>query len=292
MDTATQIIVSGLTLGAMYAISTVSLSLIWGALNMLNMAQGALLTFGGYVAYTGLTYLGLHPIAAIALSLVFGALLGLAIYGGVVRYMLDKPGFEINVVIATVGIATVLENALQKIFGAYPIRQPLTIEGGIFLAGTYVPYNSIMIVVLSVALMLLLALLLARTRMGRAIRAVSQNREAAQLMGVPVHWVYAQVLALAGALSAASGIMLSTITTLAPTMGYDPMLKAFIICVIAGLGNVAGALYAAFILGLFEAFIQFAVAVRFAFAAMLLLVILALIWRPFGIFGQTRISRQ
>jgi branched-chain amino acid transport system permease protein len=141
-------------------------------------------------------------------------------------------------------------------------------------------------------LMLLLAVLLARTRMGRAIRAVSQNREAAQLMGVPVNTVYAQVLALAGALSAASGIMLSTITTLAPTMGYDPMLKAFIICVIAGLGNVAGALYAAFMLGLFEAFIQFSLGVRFAFPAMLLLVIMTLVWRPYGLFGQKRMSRQ
>jgi branched-chain amino acid transport system permease protein len=292
VNTVTQIIVSGLTLGAMYAISTVSLSLIWGALNMLNMAQGALLTFGGYAAYAALSGLGLPPAAAVAAAVLFGGLLGLAIYGGVVRHMLDREGFEINVVIATVGIATVLENVLQKVFGAYPIRQPLTVEGGFFIAGTHIPYNSVTIIVVSVALMLLLAVLLARTRMGRAIRAVSQNREAAQLMGVPVNTVYAQVLALAGALSAASGIMLSTITTLAPTMGYDPMLKAFIICVIAGLGNVAGALYAAFMLGLFEAFIQFSLGVRFAFPAMLLLVIMTLVWRPYGLFGLKRMSRQ
>jgi branched-subunit amino acid ABC-type transport system permease component len=111
-------------------------------------------------------------------------------------------------------------------------------------------------------------------------------------MGVPVQLVYAQVLLFAGALSAASGMMLSTITTLSPTMGYDPMLKAFIICVIAGLGNIAGALYAAFLLGVFEALVQFLFGVRFAFPAMLLLVILALIWRPYGVFGRRRVSRQ
>jgi branched-subunit amino acid ABC-type transport system permease component len=127
--------------------------------------------------------------------------------------------------------------------------------------------------------------------MGRAIRAVSLNRDAARLMGVPVQLVYAQVFALAGGLSAASGIMLSTITTLAPTMGYDPMLKAFIICVVAGLGNVMGALYAAFALGLFEASIQFALGVRFAFASMLLLVIIVLIWRPYGVFGRRRVTK-
>jgi branched-subunit amino acid ABC-type transport system permease component len=139
--------------------------------------------------------------------------------------------------------------------------------------------------------MLLLAAILTRTRMGRAIRAVSQQREAAELMGVPVDLVYAQVLALAGGLSAASGIMLSTITTLAPTMGYDPMLKAFIICVIAGLGNVRGALYAAFMLGIFEAFVQFSLGVRFAFPMMLLIVIITLIWRPYGLFGRTKVAR-
>lgn len=291
MDTATQIIVSGLTLGAMYAISTVSLSLIWGALNVLNMAQGALLTFGGYAAYVSFTALGFGVPLAILAAIIAGGVFGVLMYTVVVRQMLDRDGFEVNVIIATVGIGTVLEAVLQKVFGAYPIRQPLTVEGGFFLGNVYVPYNSVIIVLASAALMLVLAALLARTRMGRAIRAVSMNRDAARLMGVPVNLVYAQVFALAGALSAASGIMLSTITTLAPTMGYDPMLKAFIICVVAGLGNVMGALYAAFMLGLLEAFIQFALGVRFAFATMLLLVIMVLVWRPYGLFGRTKVTK-
>ncbi len=104
--------------------------------------------------------------------------------------------------------------------------------------------------------------------------------------------VFSQVLIIAGVLSAISGIMLSSITTLSPTMGYDPMLKAFIICVIAGLGNVAGALYAAFALGLFEAFIQFVFGVRYGYPALLLLVIVVLIWRPYGVFGKKRVARQ
>lgn len=291
METTIQIIVSGLTLGAMYAISTVSLSLIWGALNVLNMAQGALLTFGGYVAYVVFTAMGFGAPIAIIAAVIAGGIFGILMYAVVVRQMIDKEGFEVNVVIATVGIGTVLEATLQKVFGAYPIRQPLTVDGGFFLGGVHIPWNSVIIVVASSVLMLILATLLARTRMGRAIRAVSLNRDAARLMGVPVNLVYAQVFALAGGLSAASGIMLSTITTLAPTMGYDPMLKAFIICVVAGLGNVMGALYAAFMLGLFEAFIQFALGVRFAFATMLLLVILVLVWRPYGLFGRTKVTK-
>jgi branched-chain amino acid transport system permease protein len=291
VDTATQILVSGLTLGAMYAISTVSLSLVWGALNVLNMAQGALLTLGGYFAYAAVSSLGFAPPLAVIITIVIGGLVGLLMYIAVIRQMLDTEGFEVNVIIATVGIGTVIENLMLKIFGAYPIRQPIMWEGGFFVGRTHVPYNSIVIVVASVGLMLVLAAILTRTRMGRAIRAVSQNREAAQLMGVPSQLVYAQVLLVAGALSAVSGIMLSTITTLSPTMGYDPMLKAFIICVIAGLGNIAGALYAAFLLGMFEALVQFVFGVRFAFPAMLLIVILALIWRPYGVFGRRKVSR-
>jgi branched-chain amino acid transport system permease protein len=291
VNTATQILVSGLTLGAMYAISTVSLSLVWGALNVLNMAQGALLTLGGYFAYAAVASFGFPPAVAVVITVALGGLVGLVMYLAVIRQMLDTEGFEVNVIIATVGIGTVLENLMLKVFGAYPIRQPIMWEGGFFVGRTHIPYNSVVIVVASVGLMLALAAVLTRTRMGRAIRAVSQNRDAAQLMGVPVQLVYAQVLLVAGALSAASGIMLSTITTLSPTMGYDPMLKAFIICVIAGLGNIAGALYAAFILGVFEALVQFVFGVRFAFPAMLLIVILALIWRPYGVFGRRRVSR-
>ncbi|GIK96363.1 MAG: branched-chain amino acid ABC transporter permease [Alphaproteobacteria bacterium] len=291
MDTVTQVIVSGLTLGAMYAVSTASLSLVWGALNMLNMAQGAMLTVGGYVAYAAVSSLQLPPIVGLLLTVIVGAVLGLLLYLVVVRRMLDTEGFEVAIIIATVGAGTVLENLMQKIFGAYPLRQPFTVEGGFFIGATHVPYNSVIIFAASILLMLGLAAILARTRMGRAIRAVSQNRDAAQLMGVPVQLAYAQVLLVAGALAAISGVMLSTITTLAPTMGYDPMLKAFIICVVAGLGNVMGALYAAFLLGVFEAFVQFSFGVRFAFPAMLLLVIVTLIWRPYGLFGRTKASR-
>ena len=102
--------------------------------------------------------------------------------------MLDTEGFEINVIIATVGMGTVIENLMLKIFGAYPIRQPIMWEAGFFVGRTHIPYNSVVIVLASVGLMLVLAALLSRTRMGRAIRAVSQNREAAQLMGVPFSW--------------------------------------------------------------------------------------------------------
>ncbi len=291
MNTFVQILVSGLTLGAMYAISTIGLSLAWGAVGVLNMAQGAFLVVGGYAAYAGAVFLGMSAPLALALAALAGAAVGAGTYFFVVRFMLESATFETNVIIATVGLALIFENVVLQTFGAYPLRQPIRIEGGVNIAATYIPYESIGILVMSIVAMIAVGWVLERTRMGRAIRAVSQNRAAALLMGVPVKVVYLQVLTIAGVLAALSGVMLSTITTLAPTMGYDPMLKAFIVCVVAGLGNIYGALYAAFALGIFEAAVQFFLGVRFGFPAMLLLIILTLVWRPYGVFGRGSTQR-
>jgi branched-chain amino acid transport system permease protein len=291
VNTFVQIVVSGLTLGAMYAISTIALSLVWGALGMLNMAQGAFLVAGGYAAYAAVVLFGFSSSAALLFAAVVGALIGAMTYSCLIRFMVEQEGFETGVIIATVGLALIFENVVLQLFGAYPMRQPVRIEGGINIATTYVPYQNIASLLLAIVTMAIIGLVLNVTRMGRAIRAVSQNPDAARLMGVPVNLVHLQVLIIAGAVAALSGVMLSTITTLAPTMGYDPMLKAFIVCVVAGLGNIYGALYAAFVLGIFEAAISFFLGVRFGFPAMLLLVILVLIWRPYGVFGHGTAQR-
>jgi branched-subunit amino acid ABC-type transport system permease component len=291
MEVLIQVLASGLTLGAMYAVSTVGLSLVWGALGMLNMAHGAILTFGGYACYYAIAALGLPLPLGLPFAMVVGAFIGLVIYHAAVRTMLRSRAFETTIVIATVGIGSALENLALKLFGAYPIPQPLKVEGSFAVGGVHIPNQNLTILVVAVILMVAIALLLQRTRTGRAIRATAQNREAAQLMGVRVGLVYAQVLALSGALAAVSGIMVSSLATLSPNMGGDPMLKAFIICVVAGLGNVPGAAIAAFALGVIEAAAQFLLGVRFGFATLLLLVIVVLIWRPYGLFGRQQVVR-
>lgn len=291
MDVLIQIVASGLTLGAMYAVSTAALSLVWGALGMLNMAHGAVLTFGGYICWWAITTLGLPPLLGLPVALAAGALLGLLIYGGAVLPMLRSRSFETNIIIATFGLGIALEDLILKGFGAYPLPQPLTMPGGFSIGKVYIPAQNLTILIASIGLMVLVALLLERTRSGRAIRATAQNRDAARLMGVRVGRVYAQVLALSGALAAVGGIMVSSLAALSPTMGGDPMLKAFIICVVAGLGNIYGAIIAALGLGLIEAAAQFLFGVRFGFATLLLIVIVVLIWRPYGLFGRKQVIR-
>jgi len=291
MDVFIQIVVSGLTLGAMYAISTVGLSLVYGSLNMLNMAHGAILTIGGYSAFAVSQQLGLAPVFGLLAALAIGAAVGLLIFVSTTWPLLKSKNFETNVFIATIGVGAVLENLVLKLFGPYAKPQPLNIPGGVKVGAVLVPYQNIAILAVAVAMMALVALLLQRSRVGRAIRATAQNRDAARLMGVNVVRVYAQVLALSGALAALSGVMISSLATLSPTMGGDPMLKAFIICVVAGLGNTYGAVSAAIVIGLLEAATQYVLGVRFGFALLLVLVIAVLIWRPAGIFGKNRVVR-
>jgi branched-subunit amino acid ABC-type transport system permease component len=291
MDVLAQIVASGLTLGAMYAVSTVGLALVYGSLNMLNMAHGALLALGGYVCLYVMERLGMPGIVAVAAAILVCGAVGLAIYLLAARPMLGSKNFETQIFIATIGIGAILENVILRLFGAQPVAQPLALSGAVVIGNVFVPAQNILIVVGAVLMMLAVGYLLNRTRAGLAIRATAQNRDAAQLMGVRVGRVYAQVLALSGGLAAVSGIMVSSLSGLLPNMGGDPMMKAFIICVVAGLGNIQGAVLAAFVLGLLEALIQFAIGVQYSFAILLALVIVVLIFRPTGLFGRKQVVR-
>ncbi len=291
MDVLVQIIASGLTLGAMYAVSTIGLALVYGSLNMLNMAHGALLALGGYICGYVMATLGFPALAGVLAAIVVCGAVGLVIYYAAAQPMLRSGNFETQIFIATIGIGAIIENVILRLFGPQPTPQPLNLGGALVIGAVHIPHQNLLILGVALGLMAALALLLQRSRLGRAIRATAQNREAAQLMGVRVGFVYAQVLALSGALAAISGIMISSLSGLLPNMGSDPMLKAFIICVVAGLGNVYGAVGAAIALGLLEAVIQYVLGVRYSFALLLLLVIVVLIWRPYGLFGRKQVVR-
>jgi branched-chain amino acid transport system permease protein len=293
-DILTAILIAGLTTGALYALATVGLSLVWGSMGMLNMAHAAMLTLGGYSAFTLCTVLGLPVIVGFAGAIVIGAVAGGLLYVLIVRNLLktDKATFEANVMIATVGIGIALENAILLTYGGQPLKQPISANGSFVLGPVSLPFQNMLIVLVVIALMAVIALLLGKTRMGRAIRATAQNREAAQLMGVAVNSVYFQVLVLSGAIAGICGVMVSSMTQLSPPLGNDPMLKAFIMCVVAGLGNLPGAVAAAFGLALLEAFVQYVAGARWGFPTLLFVVIAVLIWRPAGLFGRVQIRRM
>lgn len=291
MDVFVQILLSGLTLGAVYAISTIGLALVYGALNMLNMAQGATLAIGGYVCMWAMQVAGLPAPFAAVLAMLAGAIIGGVLFIAAARPMLGAPSFETRIFIATIGVALMLESVVLKVFGPQPQAQSLRIDGAIQFGRVNLPLQNVLIFATALAMLFLVASLLGKSRIGRAIRATSMNREAALLMGVPINRVYAMILMISGGLAALSGIMISSLSGLLPTMGADPMMKAFIICVVAGLGNVNGAALTAFLLGILEAVIQYLFGVQYAFAILLCIVIAVLIWRPQGVFGLKEVVR-
>ncbi|MBU2867427.1 branched-chain amino acid ABC transporter permease [Pacificibacter marinus] len=292
MESIIQIFVSGLTLGAMYAVGTVSLSLLWGAVNVLNMAHGALLVIGGYASWYTATRLGIPPFLGYFSAALVSATMAVLMYLLILRWLKGRRGADVLIIVATFAIAMILENVVLNVFGGYAVAQPAKLSGGVYISSVFVPAQNILIMVLALVLMALLALILQRTALGRSIRAVAQNSQAAVLMGIKVQHTYIAVYAIAGAFAGFSGVLWSSISTLSPTMGFDPMLKAFVICVAAGLGQIGGALAVAILLGLAEAAIQYYVGVRFALPFLLLAVVALLIVRPQGLFGIHGKARQ
>lgn len=291
MEILIQIVLTGLTLGAMYALASVGLALIWGTLGMFNMAQNMFITVGAYGAYSAIDVLGFPIWLGLPAGLLGGALVGVLTHLLIVRQMLDRPNFEMNIMVATAGGGIVLENLVLQAYGGYPYRQPVNITGSFKLGGVVISYQPLLIIAIATLLIVATAYLLLKTKFGRAIRATAMNIDAARLMGVQTERTYLQVMAIAGALAGAAGVLISSLSSLSPQMGSDPMVKAFVICVVAGLGNVAGTGMTAVALGLFEAAIQFYFGVRYGFPVMLALVILVLIWRPNGIFGRKSVVR-
>ena len=162
MDALIQIISSGLLLGSMYATGAVGLSLLWGALGMLNMAHGALLTIGGYASFAAVSGLDLHPVLGLPAAMIASFAFGLLLYFAIVRWMYRLPAFETNVIIATIGLAILLENVVLKVFGAYPQSQPFKIglEKGFTISEIYVPWQNLIIICIAMAMMVVMAWLL------------------------------------------------------------------------------------------------------------------------------------
>ncbi len=291
MSAIPQILVTGLTLGALYAVATLGLSLVWAAVRMLNLAHGALLALGGYAAYAGATHLGLPGLLAFGFALLLGGLMGWIMYWGLVRPILDAPGFETNILIVTVGLGIIIENGLLQVFGGQPYGQPVAVSGAMDFLGVRFPTQNMVTIGISVLPVGVVALILNRTRIGLALRAAAQGREAALLMGLPVNQLFATTMAMAGMLTAASGVLVSSITQLSPLLGTDPMLKALIMCILAGLGNVSGAIMAAFLLATIEVAAQYYFGARWGFPVLLMLVIGVLIWRPSGLFSAAPVER-
>jgi len=272
-----QLLVDGLLIGAIFALVAYGLALVWGVTSVKNLAQGDFVMMGGYIAYA-MTLYGIHPLYALPVTIVVMFGFGWGLYKAVIYRVVDKDLF--TSLLATFGIAIVLQQVLNLIFGPEVMIAESGFETGQYLDGGLTVSN-IKVLGFILALMLAAAVVvfMKKSRMGQAIRATSQNARAARIMGIDTDKVYAFTFALNAAICGAAGVLISMIWVIQPYYGIGYSIRAFVIVTAAGLGNLPGVIMAGLGLGALEQFGSFILGAEFQQAIVVGLLLLILIFR-------------
>ncbi len=280
-----QILANGLVLGGLYACIAAGFSLVWGVLNIINILHGSFIVLGGYLAFYLYTLFGVHPFVSILIAAPLFFALGYALQRSMINRMIAAP--VLLTLTLTFGLDLVLSNAMLTAFTADFRKLILDPPLGIVSLGPVVlPVDRLLAMVLALALTGLLYLLLSRSRIGRAIVAVRMDREAASLMGVDVKSVYAITFGLGALMAGASGPLLAMIFPISPLTGPVYLGKAFVICVLGGLGSVPGAMIGGLALGLVESLGALWFGSEHATTLSFVLLIVVLLVRPEGLLGR------
>jgi branched-chain amino acid transport system permease protein len=280
-----QIAANGLVLGGLYACIAVGFSLVWGVLNVINILHGTFIVLGSYVAYFAYVHFGIHPFISIVIAGVLLYALGYAVQAGIINRVLAAP--VLITLTLTFGLDLMLNNAMLVAFTAdyqsVNLAHPL---GSLEIGPVFLPGDRVAAMALAVLLTVLLYGLLRNSRLGRAILATRMDREAAAMMGVHIKRISAITFGIGAFMAGAAGALLSIIFPISPLNSNVFLGKAFVVCVVGGLGSVPGALVGGLFLGLVESFGSFWFgperAVPISFALMLLLLFV----RPSGLVGR------
>jgi branched-chain amino acid transport system permease protein len=291
MEKLFQAIYGGILYGSIYGLMAIGLTLIWGALRMLNLAHGSLYLVGGYVAWTALNVLALPAVPSFALGVIAAALVGLLIQVLLINRLVGRSSFFNAAMIATVGASIAIDAASLLIYGPRVKQMPPAIKGQFKTLGVVIQYQGLLIIGVAALSLILLSLFLRRSRYGLAIQAVSQQMDAARLMGIPTVLTFMIVMTISGALAGLAGVLLSSVFYLAPTAGFNPMVKALVVTIFGGLGSVKGTIWAAYIIGLLEAFLQVYFGASWALPGLFLFMMVMLVIRPTGLFGLGEVQR-
>jgi branched-chain amino acid transport system permease protein len=277
-----QILVNGLLLGALYACIAVGFSLVWGVLNVINMLHGSFIILGGYLAFFAWRDLGLHPLVSLVgiAALLFAV--GWGLQWGLINRIIARP--VLTTLTLTFGLDMIIYNFMTLAFTATPRRVALDL-GVLKVFDVVVPVDRIVAMVLAFALTGLLFLLLRSSTLGRAIVAVRMDRDAAALMGIRVDHIYAVTFGIGALMAGACGSLLAIVYPVTTMMADQFLGKAFVVCVIGGLGSVPGALAGGLALGLIESVSGHLVGPQHGMTIGFSLMILLLMTRPRGLLG-------
>jgi branched-chain amino acid transport system permease protein len=281
-----QLAFSGIALGCIYALVALGFVLIYKATETVNFAQGDLMMLGGFFGYTAIVLMGWPYWAGIVFAIVVMAALGMLLERLVLRPVLGQPQF--TVVMVTVGVGYVVRGVVTMVpgWGTDTLRLPTPFADTVItLGGAALAPDQIMIIVLTAALCLALFLFFRHTRLGIAMQASSQNQLAAYYMGIPVRRINTLIWGISAGVAALAGILLAPITFVHSNMGFIG-LKAFPAAVVGGFGSVPGAVVGGLVIGLVESFAGFYLPEGFKDIAAYIVVLLVLMLRPSGLFGD------
>ena len=283
-----QQLVNGLTLGSLYAVLAIGLTLVFGVLNIINMAHGGIFMIGAFVGLFMVTVFEANIFVAILVAMLVGAILGYLLEFVALRPLRKKNVSHLAPLISTIGVSIFIESVALLVWGPQTRSFPTDFIGGLIDFGIFkISMVQLIGLGVSVLLMLILNVLIKNTKIGKAIRAVSLSTETASLLGINPTLVISVTVMLASALGSAAGVLVGlSFDAVEPMMGVVIGFKGLAVLILGGLGNITGAMVGGFILGVSEVFSVAYGASSYRDAVAFGLIILLLFWRPQGLFGS------
>jgi len=269
----------GILIGILFALIAYGMALQWGVMNIINIAQGELVIMGGYVAYF-MYMIGIHPAFGIIVSPIIMYFIGWGLYKLVINKIVDRDLFIS--ILATFGISILSQQLMNFIFGSDVVVAQSNFGTTMFFEGMVtLPNAKIFAAVVSVVFAIGLVMYMKKSKLGRAIRATSQNSRAAKILGVDTEKVYAATFGINAALCGVAGSLISITFTLHPYVGLPYTVRSFMIVIIAGLGNLPGVALSGMGLGVFEEFADYILGTEFRIGSVFMLLVLILVYRRF-----------
>ncbi len=282
-------LINGISLGSVYAIIALGYTMVYGIAKMLNFAHGDVIMIGAYIAFCATQYWGLPPVLSILCAMAVCTVLGIVIEG--LAYKPLRQASSLAVLITAIGMSYLLQNVAQLIWGSNPKSFPSLINFGenitLFGGQLLISWEMIVTVLANIVIMVALTLFTGKTKMGKAMRGVSEDRGAAELMGINVNLTISTTFAIGSALAAVAGILLCTAyPTLQPTTGSMPGIKAFTAAVFGGIGSIPGAMLGGVLLGVIEILGKAYVSTELGDAFVFAVLIVVLLFKPTGLLGK------
>lgn len=279
------VLVSAITLGSLYCLMSMGLTVIFSTLNVFNFAHGSFLTLGAYLAWFAISTLGLGHLGAFLLMIVINGLIGAAMQMGLLSRLL-KEKQEDAVIILTLGVGSLIENGCMLIFGPRYKRFPPVFEGFLKAGFLTVTYQELLILIVALGILVTLIFFLEKTKTGMAMRAVQQDTETASMLGIKVDRIYTYTMIICSLLAGIAGVFLGSIFFIEPGMGNEPLTKSFIVCVLGGLGSLKGTIVASFVIALIETMTALFLGLYWTMAVMFIVMMIMVIVRPYGLLGE------